>query len=360
MTNLSAEALYHTLQSFLRADLHALYRYPAPSASSPTQDGERWLLVVSSFHYLHDIRVFLRSDSADFPPIAVATPPLLKRYCHTDPIFADQLRQGTTIGTPLSSELIRPASAELNYAYCAHLWLQISPLLTVDSAELYTPYQKLCYLLSLPPHTPLLDLLATLQAQLPKMQLPTATSPALSQSLPTLQAIYNDLDSALLVIDDEVEALAGVNWGNVLAEHGKQSDRLQLTTITQLRFVAVHELPLAFGIGRYRLRAGTNYLADLPLTIPLLLENAQRILLELLIEYLPNRYFNSADDDLNLFIHDLQNQLLKTQLQYDLLCILHQLKRHTMPRFNHERNRSSAMRITDIITHIEHWLTLYS
>ena len=214
MTNLSAEALYHTLQSFLRADLHALYRYPAPSASSPTQDGERWLLVVSSFHYLHDIRVFLRSDSADFPPIAVATPPLLKRYCHTDPIFADQLRQGTTIGTPLSSELIRPASAELNYAYCAHLWLQISPLLTVDSAELYTPYQKLCYLLSLPPHTPLLDLLATLQAQLPKMQLPTATSPALSQSLPTLQAIYNDLDSALLVIDDRGE-IAGKPKGDL-------------------------------------------------------------------------------------------------------------------------------------------------
>ena len=362
-TNLSAEILHNILQSFLRDELHSFYVYHPLARLSEGE--EQWLIVVSSLSLLHDIRVLLRANSADFPPISVATPALLELYCRTNPIFAEQLGQGTRIGVALSVDLTIPASAELHCAFLAHLWLQISPLLTtVNSAdsfeEIESVYRKLAHLLSLPAITPPLELLATMQKRCPPpVVLPVPTSP-ISRSLPTLRLIYDDLESVLLVVDDAVEALRGINWIEVLAEHGRRAERLQLITMTQLDLIVMYELPLAFGIGRYRLRDSDHSFVAQPLPFSLLQQNAQRILLELLIDYLPKRYLSSADDELPLLIHDLQNQLLKIQLQYDLLCMLYPLQRHAMPRFNHARQRSSIMRISDILKHIEQWIAVYA
>ena len=177
--------------------------------------------------------------------------------------------------------------------------------------------------------------------------------------LPGVRAIYDEIDSAIMVLESG-ESLIDVDWQVVEENFAGNFGRIQFTTTRLLPLIAQHRLAVAFAIERYRLHWGVPIINDLDVTREQLVLNAAETVLELYARDLPHGYINAHDDEmLGKHIHDLQNDFLKVNFQYELLTMMCDIPRKSAPRLHIDRSLPRALRITGLRHHLREWLHLY-
>ncbi|HFC11416.1 MAG TPA: hypothetical protein ENJ56_01130 [Anaerolineae bacterium] len=174
-----------------------------------------------------------------------------------------------------------------------------------------------------------------------------------------LQAIYSEIDSAIFVIESG-ETLADVDWACLQAKYGADFGRIQFTTSKLLPLLAQHDMAVAFAIERFRLAHGNDLLADIKATPEQLIINAAQTVMRLYSAELPHGYINADNEQmLGVHIHDLQNQFLKVQFQYEILTMLHDIPQLPAPRLHIDRALSREARMVCLRQHLREWLSLY-
>ena len=176
--------------------------------------------------------------------------------------------------------------------------------------------------------------------------------------LPQLVALYEEIDTAILVITDAAQ-LRTVDWHAVRAEF-KQFNNLLITTTKQLNLLAHSELAVALGIGRYRLQQGQDLTSHLVVPLRAYLINAAQTIMAIYADSLPRGVMNSAETDFGKLIHDVQNQLLKAQFQYELLNMIFDISEQAAPRLHSDRTLPFRKRIDALVAHLQDWVALYT
>lgn len=173
--------------------------------------------------------------------------------------------------------------------------------------------------------------------------------------LPDLQAIYAELDTAVLVVGDPTQPVA--DWSAVQAQFAPTWQRFLLTSSALLPLIARHELVMLFTPGRFRLVWGTEHLSAPPL--PVLLQHALRTVLETAVWRLTSGYLTHPDEQLNLFFHDMQNLLLRIQLQHDVLSLFHYLPDRPTPTLPAQRGLPPDQRFASLWNCLNEWVDHY-
>lgn len=176
--------------------------------------------------------------------------------------------------------------------------------------------------------------------------------------LPELRAFYEEIDMAILVMPDAA-AVGQVDWENVAGVFGRKFSTLLITTTSLLPYLARYDLAVPFAIDRFRHTWGANPIPayDVPLTN--LLRNAAQMIFKLGTVAFPHALICTPEPAFGTLIHNIQNQLLKTQFQYELLTMVYEMPLMSAPRLSAERSLPDRQRIANIQQHIAAWLALY-
>lgn len=177
--------------------------------------------------------------------------------------------------------------------------------------------------------------------------------------LPGVRAIYDEIDSAIFAVESG-DSLLEVDWETVRENFADNFGRIQFTTVSLLPYLARHNLAVAFSIDRFRLHWGQDLLQNISVSKEQLVRNAAQTVLRIYVEDLPHGYIHAANDDmLAMHIHDLQNDFLKIQFQYELLTMMCDIPKFSPPRLHIDRNLPREARITYLRKHLREWLALY-
>ena len=206
------------------------------------------------------------------------------------------------------------------------------------------------------PGEQLMAAFAALDALLPDLSAEFPADPL--ACLPQLLAVYEEIDTAILVLDNAT-ALNDIDWAAVRS-HFRQFPNLLLTTRKQLHLLAYTELSVAFGIGRYRQQWGLDLTGMLEVPLRAYLLNASQTIIEIYTRSLPRGVRDSAESNYGKLIHDIQNQLLKAQFQYELLNMIFDISEQSAPRLHAERSLPFRKRIDALVNHLQEWVALYT
>lgn len=328
------------LQEKLGDSLIAVHHFhDAPSTGRHTESNRETIAVVSETISIDEIRGL--RDLPHFPQIVSATHfPFLRQVA---PLLNAQID-----GTPL------PHDAEI-----AHFATQA----LFASAELRTPtvnagLQTLSDSLSVTGNAKerLVRVLEKLEQMVDGVQLPKRDdAPA---ELPELRAFYEEIDMAIVVLPDAA-TVGQIDWENVEGVFGRKFTTLLITTASLLPLLATHDLAVPFAIDRFRHTWGADPIPALNVPLPNLLRNAAQTILKLGTVTFPHTLICTPEEQFGTLIHNIQNQLLKIQFQYELLSMIYELSPLRAPRLSAERTLPNRQRIINIKEHIAAWLALY-
>lgn len=216
-----------------------------------------------------------------------------------------------------------------------------------------------------PAETPLalfLELQAYLQERIANVDVAvTAAAPPSDPpyDLPGLQSVYEKMDQLVITIED-VEALTGYTWDDLLKKATGYYGGLQIGTPEQLALAVEFETPLEHLLRNYRHQWGIDLLKVLEPPLERSLRDAARYTSKILVFDLPQAYLTAADDaDLRKVIHDFQNKLLNTRLQNELLGRLKVVAKGEPDTPLPERTAPLAERIEGIFAHLDWWTDYY-
>ncbi|MGB1251077.1 MAG: hypothetical protein ACPG8W_10715 [Candidatus Promineifilaceae bacterium] len=325
--------------------------YHVPDALDSSQSAETYVVLTSNLS-VHQLTPLVQSIPLDvlhvvWPdawPIVQQTAPALRRQMGDDSAELHLWEQGH-----LASQLL-DASAKI----------ATRNLPKNERPALEKMLRDAACKLGVDTTLPFTDLLvaasAALDAELPEnTNQPTPDAP---DCLPQLIALYEEIDTAILVIDN-LSQLADVDWPAVQT-HFKQFPNLIVTSKKQLHLLAHTYLSVALGIGRYRLQVGHDLTSALVIPTRTYLLNAAQTVLEIYTQSLPCGVLVSAESDFGKLIHDIQNQLLKGQFQYELLNMMFDISNRSAPRLHSDRTVSFRKRIDNIVAHLQEWVALYT
>ena len=361
-----------TYATVLNGDLVALAGYcdQLPGYSPSTSPNRMsYLAIVSPDTPLSTLRTAF-SDVPEILPV-ILTDDLLEFAAQIDPDTALQLKQGDWWG--LSPTVVVPqvpakargasiarqlldasmvlASSELtllNYGAASDTLKSVAGLLGVDSSLTQTEQIAACF--------------GDLEIYLDEQGDAGLEMPVQADAdavIPGLVAIYEEIDNAIFVVDS-AETIATTNWQQVSDKYKDKFGHIQITTARLMPLLIQREMAVAFAISRYQLHWGFDLAASVEITTEQILRNAANNILQLYVRELPHSFITATDDEmLAMRIHDVQNQLLKVQLQYELLTMLYDLPAKPSPRLQMERTQSREKRMFKLRAHLREWLALY-
>ncbi len=177
--------------------------------------------------------------------------------------------------------------------------------------------------------------------------------------IPGVRAIYEEIDNAIFAVESG-ESLVEVDWEIVKENFADNFGRIHLTTTTLLPILVQHDLAVAFAIDRYRIHWGQDIAYAVQASKEQLVSNAAQTVFALYAETLPQGYIYAQDDEsLGAHIHDLQNDLLKVQLQHELLTMLCNIPVLDTPRLDIDPQLPRETRIGLLREHLREWLCFY-
>ena len=315
----------------------------------------------------------LRTAFSDVPETlpVILTDDLLEFAAQIDPITALQLKQGDwwglspTLAVPqvtagvhgasiarqlldASLLLASPELTLLDYGAASDTLKSVAGLLGVDSSLAPTEQIAACFG----------DLEIYLDEQ-GDAALDMPIQADADASFPGLVAIYEEIDNAIFVVDS-AETIATTNWQQVSDTYKDKFGHIQVTTARLMPLLIQQEMAVAFAISRFHLHSGFDIAAGVDISTEQILRNAANTILQLYVRELPHSFITATDEEmLAMRIHDVQNQLLKVQLQYELLTMLYDLPAKPSPRLQMERTQSREKRMFKLRAHLREWLALY-
>ena len=335
-------------------------------AMTKTGGARQWLAVIRPKTSLEFLRETLYDFEHDLPIFCAND--VLPMALGVAPVMAEQLAKGDLWGDDLIVPDVKTSIAQQLGTFATRL-LTASALLAspkLDENDCMAAEQEHRQLIDgflIDPNVPLsvqmTQLFAALEMYLPVIEFdePLADAP---DCLPMLQAIYEELDSALLVMPSgKPNWAAETDWEAVRQHYASRFTRIQLTTTQLLPLVAQNDLAVAFAINRYRHHWGRDVLAEVAISAEQMLTNAAWTVMQVYSRYLPHGVIRADEETVGHAIHDVQNRLLKVQFQYELLTLLHDIPRHSAPRLHVDRTLPPLRRIEPLLTHIREWITLY-
>lgn len=347
----------HALQPFgLDALVLAGWRYREPFGA-PSQAPRTLLLLDAPQRWplTRDVARHAQRVGLLAGPLSLADPEQLAFLCRVDPLVAALINQQS----PPATLWLARAAAQLVQASA----LLTQPAPQPDELNALAGVAAVCPLHAdgaqpLAPAAQLLTLLAWLDAQMAPQS--GALHPDAPDCLPTLQMVYDEIDTALLVVRAAGD-LVGVDWAAVRARWGGAYSRILVTTLPQMRLLAQSEMALSLAIGRFRQAWGAELPAAHAPARYWVLQQAARSVARLTVDVLPQIYLAQSDDALGARVHDLQNQLLKVHFRHELLLMQAWLPatRRPLPRLRIDRTLPAAVRIEGLAEHLHDWVALY-
>ena len=356
----------------LDGDLVALARYcDRLPGHTPIVSANRmsYLAIVEPDTSLSVLRSAFQGVAGSLP--AILTHDLLDFAAQVDPVTALQLQQGDWWGQ--SPQIALPhVPVEMRVATIAKQLLEASMLLASPELTLLEHgaatevLGSIAELLEVDRSAPTAVQVAHCFAELEQM-LDEAGCPQpcecdraeIIACLPGIRSIYEEIDSAIMVLDS-ADDLLDMNWDRLSRQYADSFGRIQFSTARLFPLLVQNDMAVAFAIDRFRLHFGDDVVARVPVSAEQIVRNAALNVLQLYVRELPHSFITADDDEtLAARIHDLQNQLLKVQFQYELLTMMHELPRRTTPRLSVERGRPREERMAALRNHMREWLALY-
>jgi hypothetical protein len=183
--------------------------------------------------------------------------------------------------------------------------------------------------------------------------------------IPDLLAIY-EWDHGLLLIlpDDDPDGLANLivetDWDAVASRLAPQYRALRVTSPSQLRLVAMREMPADLVFENLEHAWGVDPLADLEVEQPFLLRDLARMPSEMEMMVVPQLFINAPDQDLPMLVHDLQNKLLNVQLRDELYRRFTGREAVAPPKTPTDRSATILERIEAVRRTCRWWAELYA
>lgn len=358
----SAEIIRTALQSGLGKRFIKLYHYnETPIGGQQCLQHLRWLAVVADTEAIHQAREYLLALQPHLTNVPAIVPAhAVRTYFQLNPLIGQQVSPHdeyyvSAPNVPVEQQITPIALLALNAS---------GMLFHGQSADKQNKaaLDSLTCAYNLYHHDTVAQTLdnvyTTLNRYLTSRSI-AGSHPDAPPCLPNLQSIFEELDTAILVLPDEAN-LSVIDWEAVAAWYAPQYTCLYVTTITQLQLLAQYDMAVDFEIGRYNHCWGINPLSNIHISKKRLIKNALQNIIELSINHLSRYYLIFPDTHLRELFHDLQNQFLKIQLQYELLCMELDLPRTNSPRLDTDRNLSTIARVDAIISYIEQWIDCYT
>lgn len=337
------------------------------------------LVVVAPGTTLHEVRAAFRPVWRQWGHVlrrapSVATRPVLARHLRLHPLLAHHLaRYGKRVMGPELALSPPEIEAQETAAFYAAEALEVSAtlapaLLEADEMEeLVVRLRRLARQLggsNLADVEAIPQVVAYVQTQVEQitrsLTWPGGRLPNAPPLLPDLQTIYESADRVVLVLPrfgpQEVQSL---DWPAVAGALGHQYRGLLVTTAACLRLMAQWARPLAFLLKQYNHVWGRDPLADLTIPNRRLFRDAAGLPSTILVSEMPNGYLTTADDRLDLVVHDYQNHLHNIQLRHELLCRLGRGEKAGPPQPLPGRAAPPLKRIEAILEHLEWWTEYY-
>lgn len=385
----SVSAVRAKLVQGLGDGLRSLYLYGSLSTGiyQAGQSDVNLLAVVQENINLHDLRSLLKPVWQEHAPIIrkaplISTEKTLNRHLTLNPILAHHLQSS---GELLVGQDLLPGPVEIDplerisrfVRMAIYASLVVAPSLLSEkkanevTAKLKSLYRQY-YARPVDRKVPPLELLANIQQGLlseldayPQFffvgQEVLDAPPLLSD----LRAIYEMENRLILIFPDlEPEAMSerikSVNWPAVADRVADQYRGLQVATAAELRMMPQFNTSATHYLRAYNHAWGLNPLANIHLSPWRVFQDLGRYPSELLLSTLPHAYISTADVDLAMLVHDLQNKLLNIQLRNELLCRIDQVEVSLPPTAIPGRDKPLSIRIDAIISHLDWWAEYYS
>jgi hypothetical protein len=321
-----------------------------------------WLVVVADDLPLEQLHSALR-------PLVVAgkNRPIIVRaswlnsYIELNPLLAYTLSQHNPVSGPRIPISERAVPAATQAAYLAERTLCASTALFQPDTTASDALRALAGSLAIDvAQHDSASLFAIIHATIAeRFALTSAENEPIDPDLAPFAAIYEELDSAILVLPDTAVAnSAEIDWPAIAGRYRRDFKHLAVTTTTHLRLSASQQMAVAFQTGKYRLQHGQDVLATLSIGSADVLRQALRFVINTMTQLIPTQYLGTEGQRLHHGLHALQNQLLKIQLQYEVLCLLDFAEAGDVPRFQ-EVGRDYMRRLVAIEDQLTAWRSIY-
>lgn len=385
----SVSAVQATLVEGLGDNLKALYLYGslATGIYQANQSDINLLAVIEDDVDLNNIRTILKPVWQEYGSVLkksplISTADSLNRHLTLNPILAHHLQ---TQGKLLEGQDLLPGPVDIDplerisrfVTMAIDTSLAVAPSLlsekkaqevTTNLKSLYRQYwAKLVNKEDLP-----IELLASVYEGLlseleayPQFFFEEQEVVAAPPLLNELRAIYEIENRLILVFpdlepEDMVERIKSTNWKAVADRVTEQYQGLQVSTAAELRMILQFNTPANYHLQSYTHAWGIDPLAGIQISPWRVYRDLARYPSELLLSTLPHTYISTADADLAMLVHDLQNKLLNVQLRNELLCRIDQIEVTLPPYPIPGRDEPISIRIDAICSHLDWWVDYYS
>lgn len=385
----SVSAVRTILVQGLGDGLRALYLYGSLSTGiyQAGQSDVNLLAVVQEDVNLHEFRSILKPVWQEYAPVLrkaplISTENSLNRHLTLNPILAHHLQ---TKGKLLEGQDLLPGPVETDplerisrFARMAiYTSLAVAPSLLSEkkanevTAKLKSLFRQY-YARPADKKDPPLELLASVKRGLlselkayPQFFFVDHEVVDAPPLVSDLRAIYEMENRLILVFPDlEPEAMAkritSIDWPAVADRVADQYQGLQVTTAAEMRMMPQFNTSATHYLRSYNHAWGLDPLADIQISPWRVFQDLGRYPSELLLSTLPHRYISTADVDLAMLVHDLQNKLLNIQLRNELLCRIDQVEVPLPPYSIPGRDEPYSIRIDAICSHLDWWTEYYS
>jgi predicted nucleotidyltransferase len=385
----SVSAVRTTLVDGLGDNLKALYLYGSLAAGNyqAGQSDINLLAVIDDGVDLHELRTILKPVWQEFGPVLKKTPLIattnsLNRHLALNPLLSHHLQtQGELIEGqdllpgPVETDQLERISRFVTMAIDTSLAVAPSLLsekraqeITAKLKSLYRQYWAKPVDNEVTPIELLASVYRGLLSELESYPQFIFDEPGVLSTPPLLdelRAIYTIENRLVLVFPDlkpeaMAERITTINWPAVANRVAEQYRGIQVTTAAELRVMVQMNAPATYYLRSYDHAWGINPLANIPISPWRVYRDLARSPSELLLSTLPHTYISTADADLAMLVHDLQNKLLNIQLRNELLQRIDQVEINLPPIPIPGRDESVRNRIDAIRSHLEWWVDYYS
>lgn len=366
-------AFEHQLNAVLGQSLLALYAVDCSRHLAWYRPASPWLAVVTDdvpLERIHAALYALRSSDQVVP--VVVRIGKLQAYLTLNPMMQRCMRESaekqtrTTFALPVAAAL----STDQQAAHVALRLMEATPLLfpqmlTAAEQDKQTgTLDALASAFDIEPSAPATMIAAVHQAIAKHfneaVSIPVAAYPHDSPTPFELYAVYEELDTAILVLPDSIAPqIATIDWATAAHIYQNRFRHLMVTTGAHLRLIAQFELTPAFFTGQYMLNWGHDVLESQPLSLNMVLRQVQRQIMLLQTNTLSMSCLGMDEPRLRHGLHVLQNQLLKIQLQYEVLCLHGVMALQRAPQWRYQVGDEPVARLKRVERHLAAWYKLY-